>query len=1787
MATTTTPTDARRTASALTTDDMTAELERMRARLLDLTARNPLLSYGHPRASSLRIVDEVPALVLERLVRNGGSGFGFAALPSEKDDVVLAAGRGRWGRAAPTIPLFALPKDDDTTHAAGTSATDLEETTEDEEGLLSESARVRREAAKAARARRAAQAAERASALGINPSFDLPAAADSGEDQRGTNRLQTLLSHDELETRLQKIQAVAVTSIQESGANMLHLLFGFVEWQDVVGGRARFAPLVLLPVTLMRLELDLETHTFPYTVAASGEDWDTNVTLQEKCRREFGFALPGIEADENLETYFARIEAVLTTVAPGWRVRRQLTLGLVSFGKILMWRDLDPSTWPARQSLLKNPLFREILGADPLGDAGATDEAPAAELRTSEYNIDRLPPGSGPVPPIVVPADSSQHSVLIDIQRGESLVVQGPPGTGKSQTITNMIAAAIASGKKVLFVAEKKVALEVVARRLVAAGLGPFCLPLHSHTSNKREFLDGLAERIALARTPEERGEIEQVEARLAETRGVLTGHAERIHEPFGALGDTAFAIFWRARRLASQMPEAVIVALRDVRIPNAAAVGQGELARVRGLLADFAAAHADMRADVRPGTTHPWDAVSRGDLTFDAGQSLVASARTARDALANAEEARSRIATSTEGVTWPAKTEAFYPLLIRVDTLVPPSTVIRGGLMEAIHRRAGEASVRAAVSAADAARQAWVAISGPWGTPGALTVEALGRHRNALMLASALLGETRTIADAVATATDATRGLAQLAATDRLGARVVQALGLSIPLTPAVAVRLIEIAKGADALPEGGLFVRTPGLTGSNAADRVATLAARAAAITRGLDEANGKFPPAMRRPADEMRDLAGALAEAPRLWPSVFSGRYRAAVKQFRRMTGGRRADRATMTRELEGLVSLLATRDAFLADAALGQLFGPAADGLATPFAAATALLVWVKQATAAVRVLGESGRAIADAVWSVAPAAWLEAGAFVGEDATGAESAAALQATLADVAGWAGSSALAWGNTAISELRDEIAGLSAIANGALSTAQEAAVDRANVTIAGLGRLLGLVEAAWAADRALAAHLETFRELGRSLPSSVTFAAGADDLADVRAALAYLGQFQEPGVPEALVTWLAGDDALGRLASLKKGATTLRTAIAAVVHAEAAFARAGGVDPLRWYGALPGQVALRDRIARFDRAIAAAGSIGRLVTWLRMRAAVDRSPMPQATLLLESGAATGAALPDTFSYFLMRSLAELVLRERPELDRFSGEVHEKRRDEFAELDREFIRLTQQAIFARAAQAPRIRGVGWGPVKDLTEQSLIEHEIDKTRRHIPIREMFRRAGCAIQILKPCVMMGPQAVAQYLPPGLFHFDLVVMDEASQMRPEDALGAIARGSQLVVVGDPKQLGPMSFFDAQASDEDDIDETAAQLAAEARATADGAASVDTPRGASVLERSESILLAAARRYPLRMLRWHYRSKDPQLIAFSNQEFYGNQLVLFPHPGSERQDDGVNFRAVDDAIYGGSINRREAQVIVDAVRAHAAAHPERTLLVVTMNQPQCEVVAKLLQTAEKDDPALATFRARHAGGREPEPLVKNLENVQGDERDVIFVSATYGPNSRGTINQNFGPVNTTGGERRLNVLFTRAKYRLDVFCSFDPLELRITPQSPRGLVVFRDYLRYAKEGTLAGGRFTGREPDSDFEIEVARAVRAQGYDVHPQIGVAGYFLDMAVVDPRSPGRYLLAIECDGATYHSAKSARERDRLRQGVLEDLGWTVHRIWSTDWFRDPRGETARVVRRIQELGGA
>ncbi|MGH7716775.1 MAG: AAA domain-containing protein, partial [Vulcanimicrobiaceae bacterium] len=404
---------------------------------------------------------------------------------------------------------------------------------------------------------------------------------------------------------------------------------------------------------------------------------------------------------------------------------------------------------------------------------------------------------------------------------------------------------------------------------------------------------------------------------------------------------------------------------------------------------------------------------------------------------------------------------------------------------------------------------------------------------------------------------------------------------------------------------------------------------------------------------------------------------------------------------------------------------------------------------------------------------------------------------------------------------------------------------------------------------------------------------------------------------------------------------------------------------------------------------------------------------------------------------------------------------------------------------------------------------------------------------------------MSPISVAQFLPPGTLEFDLLLIDEASQVRPEDALGIIARAKQMAVVGDAKQLPPTNFFNRLLSDEDEADNDEDVKAPEPSAAV-----------VKIAELESILTLCEARGVGSKMLRWHYRSRHPSLIEVSNEAFYDRSLFLPPSPVNDRDGDGLAFVRVPGSYDRGGkrVNEIEAKAIVERLTAHARRHPSRSIGVVTFSTAQRDLISNLLEDARRREPALDAF----VSDQHEEVFVKNLENVQGDERDHIVVSIGYGPRApNGKLDSmNFGPVSSDGGPRRLNVLFTRARHRCEVFCSFDPGDIDTERAKSEGARILKRYLDYAQTGILNQPTATGDDHDSPFEADVAAVVRAFGYIVDAQVGTAGFKIDLGVRDSARPGRYILAIECDGATYHGALWARERDRLRQEILEGQGW-------------------------------
>ncbi|MCW5940766.1 MAG: DUF3320 domain-containing protein [Fimbriimonadaceae bacterium] len=587
-----------------------------------------------------------------------------------------------------------------------------------------------------------------------------------------------------------------------------------------------------------------------------------------------------------------------------------------------------------------------------------------------------------------------------------------------------------------------------------------------------------------------------------------------------------------------------------------------------------------------------------------------------------------------------------------------------------------------------------------------------------------------------------------------------------------------------------------------------------------------------------------------------------------------------------------------------------------------------------------------------------------------------------------------------------------------------------------------------------------------------------------------------------------------------------------------------------------------------APLDEVLARLDAMGRRMDDLDDLVRVNQALAPLEALGIDdlprrarAWADAGSRLVECFE----RSYFELLLREafatRPTLAAFDRAQHEDLRRRFIELDRQILAHNRARVARAHWDRARLAGSGaFGAANELRTQWMAK------RPKWTVRTAMAKAGPLVQDLKPIFMMSPLSVATFLPPKAIAFDLVVFDEASQVKPEDALSALARACQAIVVGDSRQMPPTTFFERLAGDDEDEE------------TYDAG-------GATVVESILALLRAKVPDHSPRSrdLRWHYRSRHESLIASSNRLFYKDRLFVIPHAERRPADLGLRYHPTD-GVYLRSRSRtnpQEAEAVIEAVARHLETTPELSLGVAAFSLAQQRTLEDKLDLLTEQRPELmAAYRAHHPF----EPVfVKNLERIQGDERDVVLISVGYGKDESGALFMNFGPLNQDGGERRLNVLITRARRRCEVFANFRGSELRIEESTQAGVRALRTFLHYAETGELDLPEATGRLPQSPFEEAVVETVRRLGYEAHPQVGSAGFFVDIGVLDKEEPGRYRLGVECDGASYHSSRSARDRDRLRQSVLEDRGWRLHRIWSTDWFSHRERETERLRAALED----
>ena len=576
-----------------------------------------------------------------------------------------------------------------------------------------------------------------------------------------------------------------------------------------------------------------------------------------------------------------------------------------------------------------------------------------------------------------------------------------------------------------------------------------------------------------------------------------------------------------------------------------------------------------------------------------------------------------------------------------------------------------------------------------------------------------------------------------------------------------------------------------------------------------------------------------------------------------------------------------------------------------------------------------------------------------------------------------------------------------------------------------------------------------------------------------------------------------------------------------------------------------------------------------LGRLAEQEQVAATLPRIREPKSLLVSagfgETIARLGRNMPAEYAAAAiekswLQTVRDDVVFGDARVSNFTEAVHDRRQRDFVELDRQHLSLTPERVRRSVAESA-IAAMN----SHQTEAELVRREAAKSTRHIPIRRLFQQAPHVLTALRPCWVMSPLLVAELIPADSDLFDVVIFDEASQIPPAEAIGVLGRAPQAVVAGDDRQLPPTSFFSRQSTPDEDPEED----------------EVDT----ALTQHIESIL-DVVKATPIReeLLRWHYRSRDARLIAFSNSNIYGDALTAFPGINTTSP---ILHHLVDAQPLPGrkhTSHPDEVAKVIELVLEHAKEHPEESLGVIAFGRDHANNIEETprRKLRELEDYSLDDFFSEEAQERF---FVKNIEMVQGDERDVVILSVGYHKAADGSLPYGFGPLNQQGGERRLKVAITRARNRIHLVSSFSHHDMEPGKSDARGVELLRQYLEFADSGGVQLEEAASEVPLNAFELDVMKRLSGRGIPVIPQYGVAGYQIDFACQHPEYPGRMVLAVEADGASYHSAYTARERDRLRQENLENKGWRFHRIWSTAWFRNRDGEVEKVFKAWQQAG--
>ncbi len=1520
---------------------------------------------------------------------------------------------------------------------------------------------------------------------------------------------------DRLSASIRRLERRSTEEFNDKGLWILYAAVGSLEWVEGENADSVRSPLVLVPVTLRR-----DGPQNPVQLCRRDEDIVVNPALIAKLGHDFGLTLPPLPDAEDLdiEMYLESVRSAVADQA-GWAVHPTVVLTLFGFHKQAMYQDLL-----ANVDKIAN---HELVQAIAAGTASGVNRE--FDVIAEEDLDQRAPVGALPT---ILDADASQRQAIAAAAAGNTFVMDGPPGTGKSQTIANMIASLLSNGKTVLFVSEKAAALEVVQARLERAGLGPYLLALHSHKATRREVAHELGK--ALLTRPRAVPGMSAVESgRLESRRRSLSEYAEALNEHRQPLGYSLQTVLGMIARL-QHLPQA-IQGETDLELTP------GTLARLR----DAAAALSRAWTPAVEGVEFPWRDVRPVDLDsarrFAVTRLLESSIDDTQEIAACCGMLANLV--GLEWVTDVSDARRWVALLhlasdrpdvptdwLAAASLDPLRTRLEdrarlAGLMREIEGRATDVAGAdwakidpSGLGALHEIRRVLRGASAEWQLSGHETASELRRLAHYLGEASATLGAiVAPSADLARTFGLSTRDMGLTRASD-VASLALLAVEPDRPEPEWFDPSVLEAVKaGAGVLQTVVEDFRTR----QQALGEVFTagildldlegLCVRFETVHRGLGKLRRAYWHDKRAVASCTRagrvtkQAVGALRDAL-AWKQT-SARLAQAERRHAVAIGEHYYQRTDSDFAALGNAVEVAARALAIAGRQLdAQLLGRQIGRTAPVSPERVALARDLRDAITALQA--SATEVLADRADVITTRPLPDASERCGRISTALASLADIMDAVETACGRRLDVSRV--GTAL-ELR--------------SHAQDLADEMANAAESD-ARVFGPLFQGFRTDWS-----KLQEALGWADAVRACACAGAGLPADAASRL--LEETLDPTkLKEALGRWDRNRDAVASLFETGRDAevgSALESSFASGTH-------------------FLGQ--LRERIDD-------------LPTWEAYRRALaelEEVGLAEASRFCIDHKVASHEVPGVIERAALERWADSILRS-------DGRLAVRRPEDRDELVREFASLDRRSISTAAARVIDACNRRVTP-RMSAALNVIRREAQKQRRIMPIRRLLSDTAPAALALKPCFMMSPLAVSQFLDSEI-KFDVVIFDEASQVRPADAVNCIYRGHQLIVAGDQKQLPPTEFFAKATTDEGTDDWNDEQ-------TEDFESVLDLAKASGVVQSIP--------------LRWHYRSRHEDLISFSNHAFYDGKLVTFPGAHATGPDVGVELFKVDGIYRRGtsSDNPIEAEKVVERVVFHAQHHPTLTLGVVAFSEAQASLIDARLQQARAEHPEVDRM---FSGDRLTSLFVKNLENVQGDDRDIIIFSVGYGRDEDGKFALAFGPINKNGGWRRLNVAITRARRRVEVVSSITAEDFP-AGVSNRGAKALRDYLDFAArtENKLLALRTsidqTGGDPESPFEEEVARVIRSWGYEVVPQVGSAGYRVDIGIRHPSHSGRFILGIECDGAAYHSSKVARDRDRLRQEVLEGLGWRLYRIWGPAWYRTRALQEAKLRRAIEDAAG-